>query len=173
MRQFVIAFAAALCMSTAAMAETSLQDNKQHQQQMTPEQRVQMRTDRMVERYGLNQEQAKKLQELNKEYQGKMGPRHRHGGPRPDGQRPPRDFKEQKDGQQPQHREGRGPRPNAEMMQQMKADREAYNEKLSKIMTPEQYEKYLQDEAKMREFHQQRMGRAADGKQESFKKQKE
>jgi len=75
MRQFAIAIAAALCMSTAVMAQTTQQDNKR--QRPNSEQRVQMRTERMVERYGLNQEQAAKLQALNKEYEGKMGPRQR------------------------------------------------------------------------------------------------
>lgn len=171
MRQFAIAIAAALCMSTAVMAQTTQQDNKR--QRPNSEQRVQMRTERMVERYGLNQEQAAKLQALNKEYEGKMGPRHRHGGPRHDGQRPPRDVKEKRTDMKPQQREGRGPRPSAEMMQQMKADREAYDAKLSKIMTPKQFEQYQQDEAKMKEHHGQRMGKPADGKQESFQKEKD
>ncbi len=157
MKHFAIALTAALCMSTATMATTFRQDNKQRQMPTT-EQRVQHRTDRMVKRYGLDKNQTAQLLKLNTEYEGKMGPRHHHG-PRPDGQQPPREVKKDKkrmshNGQRP---ERKGPRPSAEMMEKMKADRNAYNQKLKTIMTPKQYEQYMKDESNMKAPHQKRM----------------
>ena len=84
MKHFAIALTAALCMSTATMATTFRQDNKQRQMPTT-EQRVQHRTDRMAKRYGLDKSQTAQLLQLNTEFEGKMGPRRHHGlhGARP------------------------------------------------------------------------------------------
>lgn len=168
MKHFAIALTAALCMSTATMATTFRQDNKQRQMPTT-EQRVQHRTDRMAKRYGLDKSQTAQLLQLNTEFEGKMGPR-RHHGPRPDGQQPPRDVKKDKNrmhqnGQRPEHK---GPRPNTEMMEKMKANRDAYNQKLKAIMTPKQYEQYMKDEAEMKGPHQSRMDKNRGEKQKSL-----
>lgn len=69
MKRIILAVAAVFVMSAAAQAQCS--DHKEGKQ-CKKEQMIQSRTDRMVKRYGLDEEQAKKLKELNEEYAGLM-----------------------------------------------------------------------------------------------------
>ena len=92
----------------------------------------------MVEKYGLNKKQAKKLLELNARYAGKMSPmegcdRCFNKGKRPD------------DGSQPpllRDSMPRPPRPDSEAMQaehkEMQENMAAYRSELKEIMTEEQ-----------------------------------
>jgi hypothetical protein len=153
MKQIVMALTATLMMATAASA----QDNKQQrpERRMDPSEMIQKRTDNTVKTYGLNEDQAKKLLELNKKYADKMGPRMggprggRRGGPgmRPDGQT----------GASPRGGNGEGRRPELteEQRKQMEARRQEMNEtmkqydaELKTIMTEDQYKAYQADRQK-------------------------
>ena len=76
----------AATISFSAMA----QENEQRSQKIDQTEMIQRRTDMMVQRYGLNDDQKAKLLELNKEFADKMpmmgfrngGPRGMGGGPR-------------------------------------------------------------------------------------------
>jgi hypothetical protein len=157
MKRLVLVFAATMIMGCAFA-----QGNKDSIPQLTAQQKTEMaqrQTDRMVKQYGLDDTQAKKLLALNEQYAGKMGgPRggmHGHGMGKPggNGQRPdfnPSDTTHQHHmGQRPAFggNFGRGPQMSKEMLAQMKADREAYETALSKIMTSAQYKKYQEEKA--------------------------
>lgn len=95
------------------------------------------RTERMVQKYGLNEQQAAALQALNE----KQMPR--GNGPRP--QRPAN--KDSVNAQRPMGQ--RGPRMGGEFMKQ-------YNEELQKIMTADQFKAYMEDMEKRRQERGQR-----------------
>ena len=60
MKKLVLTMIAMVTMSLSAMA----QDTAQVRRQFNPEQMAKMRTDAVVQKYGLNEEQAKKLLDL-------------------------------------------------------------------------------------------------------------
>lgn len=91
------------------------------------------RTERMVQKYGLNEQQAAALQALNE----KM--------PRRNGRRP--ESKDSVDAQRPNGQ--RGPRMGGEFMKQ-------YNEKLQKIMTADQFKAYMEDMEKRQQERRNR-----------------
>lgn len=96
-------------------------------------------TERMVQKYGLNEKQAEALLALNE----KQMPR--GNGPRPerrDSARAPRP-----DGQ-------RGSRPGGNWQELQKQ----YNEELQKIMTADQFKTYMEDMEKRRQERQSRQG---------------
>lgn len=70
MKKIMMTMAAALIMTSAAMAQN---ENKDNTTKLSRTERIQKRTDATVKRYNLNEEQAKKLLELNTKYDGKMG----------------------------------------------------------------------------------------------------
>lgn len=143
MKKMILAFIAVLALSTGAYAQNNDQSKK-----MTPQEMVQKRTDRIVQKYGLDSNQAKQLFELNQKYAGKMGPM----GMRGQGMRG--------QGMNGQGMNGQGmnqqrQRPSLEDMQkrveQMKADSAAYHQGLQKIMTKDQYEKFMNDRQSFRQ----------------------
>ena len=144
MKKMFLALAAAMMMSASAMA----QEATEQQQRPSNEEMLKMRTEQMVKDYSLNEEQAAKLLELNKEYQEKipmmgmgMG-RGQRGGMR--GQRPEGGNRPQA-GERPQRPQGQGgerPRMNFEEMQK---NMEAYQAGLEKIFTEEQMNKYKEN----------------------------
>ncbi len=133
-------------MATTAMA----QDNQgpRPERKIDKAEMVKMRTERMAKEYGLDASQQEKLLVLNTEYADKMPMRGQRGprGGRPGGPRP-----EKVDGTT-----GATPQNNAQMEKpespsreqmearrnEMRANREAYNGELKKILTPEQFAKY-------------------------------
>lgn len=150
--------AALLLLSTAAVAQDN-QGQRPERQRLDRTEMIQRRTDAVVQKYGLNAEQAKQLLSLNTKFADQMGPR----GPRPDGQGMRRGDR----GQRPQGgdslRQQRPQRPQGDANQQrpqgprMNAQNNAYDEELQKIMTPEQYKAYKADqEERMRQFGGQR-----------------
>jgi hypothetical protein len=161
MKKIAMAIAAALMMSTSAMAQN--EEKKGEPRQFNKTEMIQQRTDATVKRYGLNEEQAAKLLELNTKYADKMGPM--RGGPR--GQQGGRGFggrqgMGQGQGQGPRmHRQApdslrnNAPRMNREEMQK---SMEEYDTQLKAIFTPEQYETYQADQKKMREARGNRGG---------------
>jgi hypothetical protein len=102
----------------------------------------------MVKTYGLNEEQATKLLELNKQYAGKMGPRFGRRGGRPErGERPDSMKRAErpdsmKHGQRPPRPEGRG------NFEGMRKTMDAYEAELKQIMTEEQFKAYTADRQK-------------------------
>lgn len=150
MKKIALTLIAALTMSMAAQAQN--EGKKKGEKKFDKTEMAQKRTDRMVEQYGLNDDQAKKLLALNTEYADKMGPRggHRGGGhgpgPRPQGNGEQK-MRPQGDGQQ----QGARPAPDKAEMEKMKATHDAYNKELKGIMTDAQYAKYTEDMKKMRQ----------------------
>ena len=154
MKQILMTIAAMMLLTTAAMAQGNFPQGNfpQNGQGFDQKEMIQRRTDRTVQQYGLNAEQAKQLLSLNTKYADMMGPR---GGQR--GQRGGQGARPQGNRQRPAQgdsiRQPRGMNP--QMNEQMKA----YEEELQKIMTPEQYKAYQADREKMR----QNMGRGMGG----------
>lgn len=160
MKKTILAIAAALMMSVNMTAQENTAENKNERQRPDMTEMVKHRTDETAKKYGLNEEQAAKLLELNTKYMGQMGPRRggmRQGrGMRPDSmrqqrQRPEGEMKEAKrpnarpemNGQRPERRGDR---------QGFRRNMEEYNNELKKIMTEEQYKAYQEDmEKRMKE----------------------
>jgi len=162
MKKMILAIAAALMMSVTMTAQENAQEQKPEMKRPDMTEMVKHRTDETVKKYGLNEEQAAKLLELNTKYMGNFGPRRgmrpggmregRGRGMRPDSMRQnrPRPEGEVKEGEErPARPEMRGDRPG------MRGDREGfrkqmeeYNTELQKIMTEEQYKAYQEDQEK-------------------------
>ena len=149
MKKMFLALAAAMMMSASAMAQEAQQ---QQPRQMDMGEMAKMRTEQMVKDYGLNEEQAAKLLELNTEFQTKipMMGRGMRGGQRggqraENGERPQRTQMGQ-GGERPQRQQmgqgGERPRMNFEEMQK---NMEAYQAGLEKIFTEEQMAKYKEN----------------------------
>ena len=150
MKKLVLTMIAMVTMSLSAMA----QDTAQVRRQFNPEQMAKMRTDAVVKKYGLNDDQAKKLLDLNTRFAGKirpMGPMggQRRGGQRMQGDRPPRMNPDSLRAQG--QRRGQGQRGGGFNREEMQKNMEDYNNELKAILTPEQYEAYKADEAKRRQ----------------------
>ena len=149
MKKLVLTMIAMVTMSLSAMA----QDTAQVRRQFNPEQMAKMRTDAVVKKYGLNEEQAKKLLDLNTRFAGKirpMGPMggQRRGGQRMQGDRPQRMNPDSLRAQG--QRRGQGQRGGGCNREEMQKNIEAYNNELKSILTPEQYEAYQRDEQQNR-----------------------
>lgn len=149
MKKLVLTMIAMVTMSLSAMA----QDTAQVRRQFNPEQMAKMRTDAVVKKYGLSEDQAKKLLDLNTRFAGKirpMGPMggQRRGGQRMQGNRPQRMNPDSLRAQG--QRRGQGQRGGGFNREEMQKNMEAYNNELKSILTPEQYEAYQKDEQQNR-----------------------
>lgn len=149
MKKLVLTMIAMVTMSLSAMA----QDTAQVRRQFNPEQMAKMRTDAVVKKYGLNDNQAKKLLDLNTRFAGKirpMGPMggQRRGGQRMQGDRPQRMNPDSLRAQG--QRRGQGQRGGGFNREEMQKNMEDYNNELKSILTPEQYEAYQKDEQQNR-----------------------
>ena len=149
MKKLVLTMIAMVTMSLSAMA----QDTAQVRRQFNPEQMAKMRTDAVVKKYGLNDDQAKKLLDLNTRFVGKirpMGPMggQRRGGQRMQGDRPQRMNPDSLRAQG--QRRGQGQRGGGFNREEMQKNMEDYNNELKAILTPEQYEAYQKDEQQNR-----------------------
>ena len=149
MKKLVLTMIAMVTMSLSAMA----QDTAQVRRQFNPEQMAKMRTDAVVKKYGLSEDQAKKLLDLNTRFAGKirpMGPMggQRRGGQRMQGSRPQRMNPDSLRAQG--QRRGQGQRGGGFNREEMQKNMEAYNNELKSILTPEQYEAYQKDEQQNR-----------------------
>ena len=128
---------------------------------------VRCQTRRMVEKYGLNEDQAARLQALNEEYAGKLAIPGKHGpGMRPGpgghgkGFLPDARFKP-KEGERPQMTEEQKAARKAAMekrheeMEKMRAEREKvqaeYDAAIKEIFTKKQYKAYKKDQAAMKD----------------------
>ena len=123
---------------TLTMSVSAQNDNgNQQRQRPSKTEMIQKRTDRMVERYGLNKEQAQQLLKVNTTYESQLMDGRR--GPRMHGQ-----------GQRPVRRDSvERQRPSQEQMEAMRkemtAKMDAYKAEEKKIMTDEQFAKYEAD----------------------------
>lgn len=168
MKKIAMAIAALIMTSASLMAQNSNdQQSQQQPPQMDRTQMIQQQTQQMVTEYGLNEEQAQQLLQLNTEFADRIpmffrpGPR---GGHRPDslqraprGQRPPQQGARRGGQRQARpdslgHRGPNGGRPQMDM-QQMRQNMEAYGQQLQTIMTAEQYARFQQN---MQQRQQQR-----------------
>ena len=138
MRKFIVSIFLIAAVSVTASAQNEQGGNRRPR--MDRSEWVKRRTERMVQQYGLNEEQAKALQELN-EKQMPRGNGQRHG--RPDSARA-----ERPEGQ-------RGPRSGGNWQEMQKQ----YNEQLQKIMTADQFKAYTEDMEKRRQERGNRPGR--------------
>ena len=142
-RQFFTMLAAVL-ISTSAMAQEEKNEQREPRK-FDKTEMIKHRTDETVSRYNLNEKQAKKLLELNTKFADKMGPRggRHHGKHQHQAGRPPMPPKGQK-GQRPEP-----PMDKSKMKEQrkeMEKNMKAYDAELKKIMTPEQYKSYKENE---------------------------
>lgn len=149
MKKIVLAIAAIITMSTSATAQ-----EPQNQQNGRPDraEMIKQRTEETVTKFGLNEQQAQQLLELNTLYADSMRPQM---GPRRDGRQD--GMRPQRDGQRPQRdgqaREGRGQRGDRGQFGQVM---ERYNAQLKAIMTEEQWKAYEADREQMRQRFGQR-----------------
>ena len=132
---------AAVLMSSAAFAQDEKKECKCPEKKPDKTEMVKHRTDGMVKKFGLDENQAAQLLELNTKYADKMKPRghHKH---RPGAGRPPKDDK--KIDNKTDANTGATAQQEADRKQH-DADRKAYEEELQKIMTADQYAAYQAD----------------------------
>ena len=145
---------AAVLISASAVAQTDTQDQRP-EKKFDKTEMAKHRTDRMVERYSLDDKQAKKLLELNNKYADKMGP---HGGRPPHGPkgapgRPPKDKPEGHRPEPPKDGKHMGP---PKDKKQMEETMKAYDAELREILTAEQYKTYQADMQKREADHQKK-----------------
>ena len=133
MKRTIIIAAAALLLGIGVQAQDKQKDSRRPDEATM----IQGRTQMMVKQLGLDENQAKQLLELNKEYSGKMVPMmgRRPGMGKPDARR------------DTTRRGGPGSGMSKEKMEEFKANREAYEAKLKTILTDEQFKKYQELQA--------------------------
>lgn len=162
MKKAIMALATTILISTSAMAQN--ENGQRPQRNFDKTEMVKRQTERMVSEYGLDKNQAEKLLQLNTSYADKMprmgGQRGgRRGGPRPEAGQRNRTDGNTGATQQANPNQQQRERPSKEQMEarmkEMKANQEAYNGELKKIMTDEQYAKY---EANMKQRMQRPQG---------------
>lgn len=151
MKKMILAIAAAVMMSSSMLAQENKPEGKPEMKQADKTAMTKNRTDETVKRYGLNEEQAAKLLDLNTRYADKMGgPRgqrnFRQQGQKPDSamrQRPQKgEMNENTGGRRGARQEGRG------NFEEMHKNMEAYEAELQTIMTEEQFKAYKTDREK-------------------------
>ena len=148
----------AVMMSVNMMAQNEENANPERKP-MDKTEMVKMRTDRMVKKYGLDDEQAAKLLELNTEYSEKMGPRMDRRRPAKPMQRMQR-MKPDQEKEKLDTMKVMKPSLNMVAREDMQKARENYNAKLQEIMTEGQFKAYKEDEQKRhQEFREQRLRR--------------
>ena len=121
MRKFLVSIFLIVAVSVGASAQNEQGGNRRPSMDRT--EWVKKRTERMVQKYGLNEKQAAELQALNEKQMPRGNGQRRQ---RPEGGQAPRP-----EGQQGQRHGGN----RQEMMKQ-------YNEELQKIMTADQFKAY-------------------------------
>lgn len=141
MKRFLITLIAIVAMTTTSFAQND--NDKQDRPKFDPTEMLKKRTEATAKRYGLDEAQTAKLQELNSKYARSMMP-----APR---MRPPRDGKrdrQQRDSvnrQQPKMPTEEQKAKMAQHEKEQETEMLAYNEALQSIMTADQYKHYLAD----------------------------
>ena len=137
MRKFIVSIFLIAAVSINASAQNEQGGNRRPRMDRT--EWAKRRTERMVQKYGLNEKQAEALLALNEKQM-----------PRSNGQRP-----ERRDSAKAPRPDGpRGPRPGGNWQEMQKQ----YNEELQKIMTADQFKAYMEDMEKRRQERQNRQG---------------
>ena len=137
MRKFIASIFLIVAVSINASAQNEQGGNRRPRTDRT--EWAKRRTERMVQKYGLNEKQAEALLALNEKQMSRGNssrPERRDSAktPRPDGQR--------------------GSRPGGNWQEM----RKQYNEELQKIMTADQFKAYMEDMEKRRQERQNRQG---------------
>ena len=151
MKKMILAIVAAITLSTTAVAQEENNQRRERRQQPDRTEMLKQRTDEMVKTYGLNEEQAKQLLELNTAFADKIGPmggfqRGGNNGRRPQADRRQMGNREQVDTTKAREQRQRPTREGMEdRRKEMEQNREAYAAELQKIMTEDQYKAYQAD----------------------------
>lgn len=167
MKRFFLLMTAAVLMGTTAVA----QDNRP---QFDRTEMIKQRTDQMVEKYKLNETQAKQLLDLNTKNAETMGPMMgmgRMGGGRPGGMGGRRGGGQAGPGGQGAPRMGGGGFQMTEeqraqfeeMRKQREENQKKYDAELEKILTPDQFKSYQEDQKQQREQRGRGMRRGGGG----------
>ncbi len=167
MKRFFLLMTAAVLMGTTAVA----QDNRP---QFDRTEMIKQRTDQMVEKYKLNETQAKQLLDLNTKNAETMGPMMgmgRMGGGRPGGMGGRRGGGQAGPGGQGAPQMGGGGFQMTEeqrarfeeMRKQREENQKKYDAELEKILTPEQFKSYQEDQKQLREQRGRGMRRGGGG----------
>ena len=165
MKRFVMILTATVLMGTTAVA----QDNNGQRPQFDRTEMIKQRTDQMVEKYKLNETQAKQLLELNTKNAEAMGPMMGMGrmGGRPGGMGGGRRGGGQagQGGQGAPQMGGGGFQMTEEqraqfeeMRKQREENQKKYDAELEKILTPDQFKSYQEDQKQQREQRGRGMG---------------
>jgi hypothetical protein len=141
MKKLFMAVAALFIVSSTAMAQN---ESNQQKEQPNRTEMIQKRTDKMVNRYGLNSDQAKQLLELNTNYAGSF-----RGPMMGDHHRGERGGMGNRDSLQFRNRPAVTNEQKSSRMNEMSEKNDAYNKELQKIMTTEQFKSYQNDQQKM------------------------
>ena len=152
MKKMVIAMIAAVMMSSAAFAQDNQEKKCCECKRPDKTEMIKHRTDRIVEKYNLDEKQAAQLLELNTKFADKLGgPHGRHHGPR--------GHHDMKPDMEPDAQTGATAQQHEKMREERENNRKAYNAELQKIMTADQFKAYQADMSKRkghgpRGFHQ-------------------
>lgn len=149
MKKLIFALIAAMSI-TVANAQEDNRPQREGRRSFDQTEMVKRRTDDVVKKYSLSNEQAEKLLALNTKYADKIGFRMRGGNRGGRGARPAPNFGGN-GGNRPEMTEEM--KQNMEKMRQERQESmKKYDEELQTIMTPEQYKAYKADnEKRMRE----------------------
>jgi len=155
MKKILTLLAAAVLMSGVAFAQNpeGKCDHCKHHQHHDGIEMAQQKTERMAQRYGLDENQKMQLLELNKQQCAKQQKGHKHHknqqGVKPEGRPEGRP-----EGPGMNHGNG-GPRPEmgapkggpdkSDLKKEMKKERKAYKKAVKQIMTKEQFKAYKKD----------------------------
>lgn len=146
MKKAILAIVAAITLSATAVAQEENNQGRERRQQPDRTEMLKQRTDEMVKTYGLNEEQAQQLLELNTRFADKMGGFQRGGN---NGRHMQMERKQRSDRQQNDTLKAQGQRSERggmeERRKEMEQNREAYAAELQKIMTEDQYKTYQAD----------------------------
>ena len=140
----ILAFAAAVMMSANVMA----QNERPQGQQMDRAEMLKLRTDQMVKDYGLNEDQAKKVLDLNTKYADKIPMMRGRGGQGQRGERPQGQEGQRQRPQGDARPQGQGGQRSQADFEEMRKNMEDYNAELQKIMTEEQFKKYTENNSR-------------------------
>lgn len=146
MKRTVLALVAMMTM-TAAMAQSNEQQAQGQRRQFDRTEMIKQRTDDAVKKYGLSEDQAAKLLELNTKYADKMGPG--MGGRGGRGMRPRPNFGNAQQGQRPEMTEEIRQRMET-MRKERQAAQEEYDKEMKTILSEDQYKAYKADQEQMR-----------------------
>ena len=137
-------------MTVFLMSGTMMAQQRQRgeHKDISPKERAERMTERMVKEYSLTDEQKQQLLEVNLQWMEQRKDRPNMGN------RPRMQMK----GDHKAHRDSTKQQPDEKprldrkaMMEKMQADRKAYEEKLQQILTKEQYEAYTKNMQEQRE----------------------